>query len=147
MLDKIQQLFKIENDGAHGSKIGARCKIRLPIEMMSLIWYERLELIEISDVLPVTSWAQTHGQKLFESELRKILPIYVAVRRMRCYKRCFSPSIFEVASFVTTDIFHILTVIVVLNTTLKDCTVSFTKLNTSLIIFSKKMETNSTERL
>ena len=83
-LDKIQQPFKIEIDGAHGSKIGARCKIRLPIEMMSLIWYERLELIEISEVLPVTSWAQTHGQKLFESELRKILPIYVALRMMRC---------------------------------------------------------------
>ena len=66
------------------------------------------------------------------------MPIYVAVRRMRCYKRCFSPSIFEVASFVTTDIFHKLTVIVVLNTTLKDCTVSFTKLNTSLVVFSKK---------
>ena len=77
MLDKIQQLFKIEIDGAHGSKKGARCKVRLPIEMMSLIWYERLELIEILEVLPVTSWAQTYGQKLFESELRKILPIYL----------------------------------------------------------------------
>ena len=62
-------------------------------------------------------------------------------------KNDVSSPIFELASFVTTDIFHILTVIVVLNTTLKDCTVSFTKLNTSLIIFSKKMETNSTERL
>ena len=49
--------------------------------------------------------------------------------------------------FVTTDLFHKLTVIIVLNTTLKDCTVSFTKLNTSLIVFSKKMQSNSTERL
>ena len=39
--------------------------------------------------------------------------------------------------FVTTDLFHKLTVIIVLNTTLKDCTVSFTKLSTSLIVFSK----------
>ena len=77
LLDKIQQPFKIEIDGAHGSKIGARCKIKLLTEMLSLIWYERLELSEISEVLPFTSWAQTHGQKPFESELRKILPIYV----------------------------------------------------------------------
>ena len=135
LLDKIQQPFKIEIDGAHGSKIGARCKIKLLTEMLSLIWYERLELSEISEVLPFTSWAQTHGQKPFESELRKILPIYVG---RDVTNDAFFHSIFELASFVTTDLFHKLTVIVVLNTTLKDCTVSFTKLNTLLVVFSKK---------
>ena len=63
------------------------------------------------------------------------MPIYVGRDETN---DAFFHSIFELATFVTTDLFHMLTVIVVLNTTLKDFTVSFKKLNTSLVLFSKK---------